>query len=357
MTKAQLGARVALVVTILTVVLAAAASADYSLPTPSDPRGVDPASPNPLVGQHFYVDHGEPAFRQFVSYTHRGQHHRAALMWKIASQPRFKWFGKWTRNGPALVLKVRKWLGRAQRTQPGSVPLMVVMRHQGKQCNSHYTAGGAREDAQQRLWYDRFASAVGNRRVVIGFEPDSLGTVRCLARGRRMARLRTLRYGVDVFSRLPNATVYLEGGASDWAPARKTARQLRFIGISKVRGFMLNATHFDWTSRNVRYGLKISRLTGGKHFIISTAFNGRGPVHVRASSGRTINVWCHPAHRGLGKAPTTNTINPKVDAYMWIGRPGYSAGGCNGGPRKVGAWWPKRALQLARFATNRDGPR
>jgi endoglucanase len=330
--------------------LTTAASAEFAPPT--DPRGVDPASPNPLVGQTFYVDHGEPAYRQYRRYLHRGKRGRAALVWKIASQPRFKWFGKWTRSGPALVRKVRRWLNRAQRRQPGSVPLMVVMRHQGRQCNPHYTAGGAREDAAQRLWYRRFAVAVGNRRVVIGFEPDSLGTVHCLARSRRMARLRTLRYGVDVLSQLPNATIYLEGGASDWAPAGRTAWQLRYIGISKVRGFMLNATHYDWTINNVRYGLKISRMTGAKPFIISTAFNGRGPIHVRASSGRRINIWCHPPGRGLGTPPTTNTMNPKVDAYMWIGRPGYSAGGCNGGPRRVGAWWPARALQLARYATN-----
>jgi endoglucanase len=168
--------------------------------------------------------------------------------------------------------------------------------------------------------------------------------------------MKVLAYGVKVFSKLPNATVYLEAGASDWEPAKRTAWQLRSIGIRKVRGFMLNATHYDWTINNVRYGLKISRMTGGKPFIISTAFNGRGPVHLRAASGRRINVWCHPAHRGLGTPPTTNTMNPKVDAYMWIGRPGYSAGGCNGGPRRVGAWWPKRALQLARLATNWDRP-
>jgi endoglucanase len=348
--------RVALAAALLVVAMATAASADLPIQPPTDFRGVSPASPNPLVGQRFYVDHGEPAYRQYRRYRHRGQRGRAALMWRIASQPRFKWFGRWTRHGTALVHKVRKWLDRSQRRQPGSVPLMVVMRHQGKQCNPHYTGGGPAEDARHRKWIDRFAEAIGSRRVVIGYEPDSLGTVDCLARSRRIARLRVLRYGVDVLSRLPNATIYLEGGASDWEPATRTARMLRFIGIAKVRGFMVNATHYDWTANNVRYGLKISHLTGGKHFIVSTAFNGRGPVHLRASSGRRVNVWCHPAHRGLGARPTTDTMNPMVDAYMWIGRPGYSAGGCNGGPRRVGAWWSKRALQLARFATDWTRP-
>ncbi|MFN2617568.1 MAG: glycoside hydrolase family 6 protein [Thermoleophilaceae bacterium] len=354
MLNARFAAPVGVLALLVAVVVATSAGADPS--SSVDPRGVDPASPNPLVGLRFYVDHSEPAYHLYRRYRHRGMRRRAALIWRIAKEPRFKWFGRWTRGGGGMVHKVRSWLRRAHRTQPGSVPLMVVMRHQGKGCGASYTGGGAREDARHRKWIRRFARAIGGRRVVIGYEPDSLGTVDCLSRSRRMARLRLLRYGVDVLSKLPNATIYLEGGASDWEPARRTAWQLRYIGISKVRGFMLNVTHFDWTVNNVRHGLRISRLTGGKPFIVSTAFNGRGPIHVRTGSRHRINVWCNPRGRGLGRAPTTDTMHPKVDAYMWIGRPGYSAGGCNGGRRRVGSWWPTRALTLARYATAWERP-
>jgi endoglucanase len=187
--------------------------------------------------------------------------------------------------------------------------------------------------------------------VIIGFEPDSLGTVDCLKPSRRDDRIRMLAYGVDVLSRLPNATIYLEAGASDWEPAARTAKQLRRIGIGKVRGFMLNVTHHDWTRNNIRHGLDISRRVGGKPFIINTSYNGRGPIHLNRG-GRRINVWCNPPRRGLGIAPTTRTDHPKVDAYMWINRPGYSAGACNGGPLPVGSWWPERALMYARWQTN-----
>jgi endoglucanase len=87
--------------------------------------------------------------------------------------------------------------------------------------------------------------------------------------------------------------------------------------------------------------------------VISTAFNGRGPVHYRKRMGgriRRMNVWCHPPNRGLGPRPSTRTAHPKVDAYLWIGRPGYSGGSCNGGPLPVGSWWPERALMFARNA-------
>jgi hypothetical protein len=145
---------------------------------------------------------------------------------------------------------------------------------------------------------------------VLLFEPDSLGTIDCHARSRRDDRLRVLRYGVDVLARNPNATIYLEGGASDWEPARRTARQLRAIGIAKVRGFMLNATHQDWTLANIRHGLEISRMTGGKHFVINTAENGRGPVHYRLPNGRRITVWCNPGDARPRTAADDGHVEP-----------------------------------------------
>ena len=258
--------------------------------------------------------------------------------------------------------KIRGFLDRVQCDQPGTVPLMVVMRHQGKGCSGTYRAGGEAEDRRTMKWYDDFADSVGDARVVIGFEPDSLGTVDCLARDRRQDRLDVLRYGVDRLSQLPNATIYLEAGASDWEAATRTANQLRYIGISKVRGFMLNVTHHDWTRYNIQHGLEISRMVGGKHFIINTSYNGRGPLHYKKwlnkaqHKWRRINVWCHPGLRGLGPAPTTATSHPLVDAYMYINRPGYSAGSCNGGPLPVGTWWADRGLMYAEYATDWELP-
>ena len=326
------------------------------VPAGIDPRGVDPSLPNPLLGLRFFVDRMEPAYGDWAKYTRRGQKGRAKLIWRLAREPRFRWFGRFTR--PQMVKKVRGNLARVQCDQPGTVPQMMVMRHQGIKCSSSYLGGGAAEDKRTRDWYDDFARAIGSSRVVIGFEPDSLGTLDCLALSRRGARLRTLRYGVDVLSKLPNATIYLEAGASDWEPAKRTAKQLRFIGISKVRGFMLNVTHHDWTRANIQHGLDISRRVGGKPFVINTSYNGRGAVHYRRwidrsrHMWRTINVWCHPGFRGLGPAPTTATAHPKVDGYLYLNRPGYSAGACNGGPTPVGTWWPARGLMYAKYATS-----
>jgi endoglucanase len=349
--------RLLLAATVVAVLVPASASAQSI-----DRRGAHPASPNPLVGLEWFVDKTwAPQYIQYAKYKRRGQNGSARLMSKIALQPQFKWFGRWNEDDKGGTAgAARSYVARVQEEQPGSVPQIVVFRHQGKACHRRYTAGGAAEDARQRRWYDRFAAGLGDARVVIGFEPDSLGTVDCLARSRRKARLDTLRYGIDVFSRLPNATVYIEAGASDWEPATRTAKQLSYIGISKVRGFMLNVTHEDWTANNVAHGRRISRLTGGKHFIVNTSDNGRGPVHYRRwiSRGdpkiwRRVTVWCHPLKRGLGPLPTTQTQWPDiVDGYFFIGRPGYSGGSCNGGPLPIGSWWANRALDLARDATS-----
>jgi endoglucanase len=329
-------------------------------PPDIDVRGVDPASPNPLVGTKWFVDRLEPAYTQWVRWKRQGKTGDADTIWRLAREPRFRWFGRFTR--PHMQKKVRGFLDRVQCDQPGAVPLMVVMRHQGRSCAGGYLAGGVAEDRRTMKWYEDFAQAIGDDRVVIAFEPDSLGTIDCLAKHRRDDRLRMLRHGVEVFSRLPNATVYLEAGASDWEPARRTASQLRAIGVGMVRGFMLNVTHHDWTRNNIRHGLEISRRVGGKHFIINTSYNGRGPLHYRKWINRSkhmwrrINVWCHPGLRGLGPAPTTATSHPKVDAYMYINRPGYSAGACNGGPLPIGTWWAERGLMYANYATDWEAP-
>jgi endoglucanase len=315
----------------------------------ADARGVAAGDPNPLAGLTFYNDPSSPSMTQWRSFNRRGQDKKADLIWKIAREPKALWLGRFTR--PNFAVKVRRLIDPAKAR--GEVPIFTVLRAEATGCSRTYQGGGPGEDAATRAWYDDLARVIGDDRVVIAFEPDSLGTIDCLARSRRDDRLRLLAHGVDALSRNPNATIYIEAGASDWESARRTAKQLRAVGVSKVRGFMLNATHYDWTSANIQHGLEISRLTGGKHFIINTAENGRGPVHYKAGNGRRITVWCNPGMRGLGPPPTTDTSRPdKVDAYLWINRPGF-AQSCQGRPI---SWYVPRALSYSRFATDWERP-
>ena len=100
------------------------------VPPGIDPRGVDPAAPDPLLGLTYFVDRMEPAYADWVKYKRRGQDGRAALIWRLARQPRARWFGRFTR--PHMVKKVRGFLDRGQCDQPGSVPRCMVMRAPGR---------------------------------------------------------------------------------------------------------------------------------------------------------------------------------------------------------------------------------
>ena len=111
-------------------------------PRELDVRAVDPAAPNPLVGTKWFVDRMEPAYTQWARWKRAGQAGKADTIWKLAREPRFRWFGRFT--SPRMQKKVRGFLDRVQCDQPGAVPMMVVMRHQGRACGGGYLAGGVR---------------------------------------------------------------------------------------------------------------------------------------------------------------------------------------------------------------------
>jgi endoglucanase len=160
-----------------------------------------------------------------------------------------------------------------------------------------------------------------------------------------------LRDAINVLvARCPHLVVYLDAGAADALPAARTARLLRWAGIAKIQGFFLNSTHFDWTSKEIRYGEKVSRLTDGKHFVVNTGENGRGPLIPPDRVHQGNEVLCNPTGRGLGPRPTTNTGYAHVDAFVWTSNPGESGGACGQGAPPTGAYWPTYALMLVQNA-------
>ena len=318
------------------------------VPAAGSSRPARSSDVNPLAGLRFYVDRESPSWLEWEHLKRSGQSEKADLIWKIAREPKAVWVGRFT--SPNFRVKIRRILDGAAAQD--AVPILTVLRAQATGCSPSYDGGGPAEDARTRAWYDDLASVIGGDQVVIAYEPDSLGTIECLKKSRRDDRLRLLRYGVDRLSALPNATIYIEAGASDWQSAKHMAPKLRAVGVAKVRGFMLNATHYDWTRNNIQYGLQLSRLVGGKHFIINTAENGRGGIHKRLPNGRRLTLWCNPPRRGLGPPPTTDTSTSMADAYLWINRPGY-AQSCQGRPI---AWYLPRALSYAKYATDWEAP-
>jgi endoglucanase len=91
-------------------------------------------------------------------------------------------------------------------------------------------------------------------------------------------------------------------------------------------------------------------LTGGKHFVVNTAVNGRGPLRPPSPVHQGNEVLCNPPGRGLGPRPTVSTGVRNVDMFAWIGSPGESGGACRPGAPTTGVFWPAYALALVRNA-------
>jgi endoglucanase len=229
------------------------------------------------------------------------------------------------------------------------VPLLATYRL------VHGVHGTGDSTAEQQAYHDfitGFAQGIGSYPAVLFLEEDSLITMPSLNRHGQAVRLAELNDAIDVLtSTCPHLVIYLDAGAADALHARDAAGFLNRAGVAKIQGFLLNSTHFDWTSKEIRYGEQISRMTHGKHFVVNTGENGRGPLVPRDVARQGNEVLCNPSGRGLGPKPTTGTGYPNVDMFAWTTNPGESGGLCGSGAPPTGAYWPAYAEMLVRNAS------
>jgi endoglucanase len=189
-------------------------------------------------------------------------------------------------------------------------------------------------------------------------EEDSLITTPGLNAHGLAVRMAELNDAIDILTAdCPHLVIYLDAGAADALRAPRAAKLLVQAGVAKIQGFFLNSTHHDWTMNEIRYGEQISRLTGGKHFVVNTGSSGRGPLRPKNVVKSGNEVLCNPVGRGLGPKPTTNTGYPNVDMFAWTTNPGESAGQCHdqpglemAGAPPTGDYWPAYALMLIKDA-------
>jgi len=311
---------------------------------PSNPLGLPTAPPagNPLGGARFFADYfqslpGRTALAWAASYPSQ-----AAKVEVIAREPNTERFGAW--NGLDPAYGVSKYLDRAASEEPGTVPMLSTYRLVDGHCG-HYADPPAEQLAYED-WITGLAQGIGTHPAVLFLEMDSLITTGCLSPAGVTVRMNELHDAINVLSNDPHLVIYLDAGAADALPASRAASLLRRAGVAKIQGFFLNSTHFDWTKKEIAYGEKISRLTGGKHFVINTAENGQGPLRPRHPRKEGNEVLCDPAGRGLGPLPTASTGYRNVDAFAWIANPGVSGGQCRPGAPPSGVWWPALALEL-----------
>jgi endoglucanase len=334
---------------ILTILDATQSSA---LRDPLNPLALTPPPPpgDPLRGARFFVDRQWGLASIVAHEVSRRQPGASRMLDVIASQPEAKRFGSWT---PDARYDVGAYLSRAHHQDPGAVPLMETYRLKHLRCGR--VSDSPADAAGYKRWYQELAQGIGNSRTVVFMEIDALITTGCLSHHGVQVRLDEVRSAIDTLATLPHAVVYVDAGAADAFPAKRMARLLRLVDVGSIEGFFLNATHYDWTSRESRYGEAIARRLGGgagSRYVVNTAVNGRGPLvpHSRVKHGNEVR--CNPPGRGLGPKPTTDAPPryPHLDGFFWIGNPGRSTGTCGHGDPPTGSFFLSYALMLVRNA-------
>ncbi len=318
--------------------------------TPRDPANpldlpVAPTAGNPLTGASFFVDpQSEPA--------HAAE--SVPAIGVIARQPGTARFGSFSfgKNGvPDIQTAVSRYLTRASVQSPGTVPLLATYRLLHGLCSGHHPSDSAADAASYHDFIEGFAQGIGSYRAVLFLEMDSIITMPCLSHHGQAVREHELADAISILSAdCPHLVIYLDAGAADALTARRAARFLRASGVANVEGFFLNSTHHDWTSNEIRYGQQISRMTGGKHFVVNTGTNGRGPLRPKDIVHQGNEVLCNPPGRGLGPLPTANTGYRNVDMFAWTSNPGESGGPCVPGAPPTGQYWPAYAKMLVQNA-------
>lgn len=320
----------------------------------ANPLGLDPPPPgdNPLEGATFYRNSDANLAGTVIRKIRRSKPEAARLLRAIADQPEAKRFGSFN-SKPGLA--VARFLERAQADEPGTVPLLSTYRLAHINCGR--VTDTPAEAARYRKWYRKFAEGIGNHRVVVFLEIDALITAPCLSGSGLQVRVGELRSAIDSLAALPHAVVYVDAGASDAHHKRFIASLLRKVGVHRIQGFFTNSTHQNRTTLEIAYANYLSRQTGGKHYVINTATNGKGALRPRDRVRHGNSIRCNAPGRGLGPRPTTEVPArwPRLDGLFWIANPGRSAGPCVRGRRAppTGEFWLDYALELVRNADYR----
>ncbi|MDQ6606307.1 MAG: glycoside hydrolase family 6 protein [Actinomycetota bacterium] len=327
-----------LLVMAQTLVSAAAANAYFS-------GALTPG--NPLAGHRWYVDIERSSWWVAM----RADPSAAGAMAAAAFNPMGKTFAAFNAD-PAVA--VRDYILRAEKAQPGSIPFLNLARMESPSCPYRSRYPGGFSEKQIDNWVRGFSRGVGGYRVMVILETDKLTGTRCLPRWAQARRFREFRYEVHTLRvHNPKSIVYIDAGAADWGKTPGTiAGWLRRADVAEAQGFALNASHHDWTYKEVRYGLKVSKRLHNEHFVVNTNSNGWGPKpHGVTSVTPFYHGGCTPPGEGLGFAPTVKTSDPRVDAYVWSGTPGFESGDCLGlGAHAPYTFYLQEAVSLSEFA-------
>lgn len=297
-----------------------------------------PAADNSPADSGLYVDQTSAAALQEATWRESGRAADADQIGKISRRPQAKWL---TTDVTQVEAQARDQVTRAGNAKRTAV--LVAYDIPTRDC-AGFSAGGAPDAATYRAWVAAVGRGIIGTHPVLVLEPDAVAGALggCLAPQQRAERLTLLAEAGATLTRA-GAKVYLDAGNPGWiSDTAGLADALRTAGIGGLAGFALNVSNFYATADVVSYGRVVSSRLNGAHFVVDTSRNGNGPA-----TGTGGPAWCNPPGRALGHAPTTDTGEPHVDAFLWVKSPGTSDGACRPGAPEAGQWWPEYALALA----------
>ncbi|ANP53859.1 glycoside hydrolase family 6 protein [Streptomyces griseochromogenes] len=267
--------------------------------------------------------------------AHPGDPRTALIESRIADRPAAVWFADFSPD--TIAARVRTVTAGA--AAEGRVPVLVPYVIADRDCGGA-SQGGAPDLAAYDAWIEAFARGLGSGEVIVILEPDSIAQSDCLSDADRAARFASLaRAGRTLKAANPRARVYYDGGHSGWNPAAKQAALLKEAGAASFDGVFSNVSNFRPTAEEIAYDRQVLDALGGPRSlgaVIDTSRNGNGAP--------PDGQWCDPAGRRIGRAPTLDTGEDRIDAYLWVKLPGESDG-CKGA---AGTFTPSYAYDLAR---------
>ncbi|MFJ8108479.1 glycoside hydrolase family 6 protein [Streptomyces sp. NPDC096132] len=295
-------------------------------PTPTESQAAPAASPR-------LYRHPDSQVLDWVR-AHPGDPRRPVIESRIASRPAAVWF---TEYAPGTITSRVRAVTSGAAAQD-RVPVLVAYAIPDRDCGGASEGGAPDFDAYDG-WIDRFAAGLGSGEVVVVLEPDSIAQTDCLSEGGRADRFASLaRAGRVLKAANPRARVYYDAGHSAWNTPEKQAALLRRAGAASGDGVFSNVSNFHTTADEVAYDRRVLDALGGPAglgAVIDTSRNGNGAP----GDGE----WCDPAGRSVGRAPTFDTGEARIDAYLWVKLPGESDG-CRGA---AGEFSPSYAYELA----------
>lgn len=349
------GATLTVVAALLMVLLAILGQAASSAQASGTSAAADPAagrrtSVNPLANRPWGTYSG-PAEMVTAPYAKtRGETHRV-LSW-IARAPKAKWFGAWIPDAK-IAKHTRDYVAATQAGNPETLVQLTDFRAVPWEHDACTRLPTKAERQSYRRWTKAFARGIGNAHAAVIMQAD--GPFALCTPGGVGVQTRLIKWAVGRLSRLPNTSVYIDVGASDWpAPGQGGVPQvLKFLlpaGIQQARGIALNGTHYAATGSEIQRAAAViealaARGIADKHAVINTSSNGQPFTYgAYRGSGR----WSHPDNArpcaslddpgtcvALGIPPTSDVTRPAwglspsetrlaaqyVDGYVWFGRP------------------------------------